>query len=77
MIVAPSSSLSTLSSSSSRAVSMMIGTVLSARRRLQTSTASSRHQVEHDEVDVLLGEAGERLLAVARVHDLEASRSSG
>ena len=62
-----------MSSSSSRAVNMMIGTVLSARRRLQTSRPSRswQHQVEHDEIDVLLGEAGERL-SPSRVHDLEA-----
>jgi hypothetical protein len=31
-----------------------------------------QHQVEHDEVDVLLREPRQRLLAVARVHDAEA-----
>ena len=49
----------------------MIGTVLPARSRLQTSSPSifGQHDVEHDEVDVLLGEAPQRLLAVARLHD--------
>ena len=60
-----------MSSSSSRAVSMMIGTVLSARSRLQTSSPSifGQHDVEHDEVDLLLGEPAQRLLAVARLDD--------
>ena len=60
-----------MSSSSSRAVSITIGTVLRARRRLQTSSPSSRgqHHVEHDEVDVLRVEPGERLVAVARLDD--------
>ena len=46
---------------------MMIGTVLSARRLADLEAVQPwQHQVEHDEVDVLLGKAGERLLAIAR-----------
>ena len=56
----------------------MIGTVLGAQALADLEAVQPwQHQVEHDEVDVLLGEAGERLLAVARVHDLKPSRSSG
>ena len=49
----------------------MIGTVLSARSRRQTSSPSTlgQHDVEHDEVDVLLGEPPQRLVAVARLDD--------
>ena len=52
---------------------MMIGTELSERRRLQTSSPSSlrEHQIEHDEIDVLLREPRQSLLAVQRVHDPE------
>ena len=49
----------------------MIGTVLSARSRLQTSSPSifGQHDVEHDEVDLLRREPAQRLLAVTRLDD--------
>ena len=57
--------------SSSRAVSMMIGTVLRARRRLQTSRPSSPGSIRSSTTRsaALLREGVERLLAVARLHD--------
>ena len=60
-----------MSSSSPRAVSMMIGTLLSTAQTLAHLEAveAREHHVEHDEVDRLLAEAAERLLAVARLHD--------
>ena len=53
---------------------MMIGTrALGAQALADLEPVELRqHQVEDDEVDVLLGEPRERLLAVARVHDPEA-----
>ena len=63
-----------MSSSSSRAVSMMIGTVLCARRRLQTSSPSSFGSIRSSTTrsTCSLGEAAQRLLAVARLDDAEA-----
>ena len=59
-----------MSVSSALAVSMMIGTVLRERISRQTSKPSrlGHHHVEHHEVEVVLGEALERLLAVERGH---------
>ena len=56
-----------MSSSSSRAVSMMIGTVLVRPQPLADlePVEPRQHHVEHDEVDRLLREAAQRLLAVA------------
>ena len=52
---------------------MMIGTELDGAQALADlePVELREHQVEHDEVDVLLVEAAERLLAVARGHDPE------
>ena len=56
-----------MSISSDFAVSMMIGTAERARMPPAHLEAVDlrQHQVEHDEVERLLGEAVERLLAVA------------
>ena len=70
---APSSSPTTLSSSSSRAVSMMIGTVLCAQPAAHLEPVELRqHEVEDDEVDPLVPKRCEGLLAVPRLHDPEA-----
>ena len=68
-----------MSNSSSRAVSMMIGTELSARRRLQTSSPSSfgQHDVEDDEIDRLLGEATSASSPSRAETTRNPSRSSG
>ena len=63
-----------MSSSSSRAVSIRIGTL---ERRAQApadleAVQLREHHVENDQVDALLREAVERLLAVVRRHDAEA-----
>ena len=51
----------------------MIGTVLVGAQPLADlePVELRQHQVEHDEVDVLLGELRERLLAVPRLDDAE------
>ena len=59
----------------------MIGT-LAGRLRAQPAADLEavhlrEHQVEHDEVEVLLGEARERLAAVGRLHDLVAVALQG
>ena len=60
-----------MSSSSSRAVSMTIGTAAPRPQPLADlePVELREHHVEHDEVDVLRVEAGERLLAVPRLDD--------
>ena len=60
-----------MSSSSSRAVSMMIGTARVARSRLQTSSPSSFGSMMSSTTRSIRlgGEALERLLAVGRLHD--------
>ena len=52
----------------------MIGTELRLRSRRHTSSPSTfgQHQVEHHEVERLLVEAVERLLAVGGLHDVVA-----
>ena len=63
-----------MSSSSSRAVSMMIGTVLDARSRLQTSSPSSFGSIRSSTTRSTCSRANrvERLLAVARLDHAEA-----
>ena len=64
-----------MSISSDLAVSMMIGTVEPSRAQALADLEAvdpRQHQVEHHEVELLLGEARERLAAVGRLHDLVA-----
>ena len=66
-----------MSSSSSRAVSMMIGTVLVARRRLQTSSPSSRGSMMSSTTRSTgcSRELPQRLLAVGRLDDRRSRRA--
>ena len=58
---------------------MMIGTVLRARICAADVEAVhlGQHHVEHDEVEVVLAQAVERLAAVERRHDLVALLAQG
>ena len=62
-----------MSSSSSRAVSMMIGTELARAQTLADlePVEPRQHDVEHDQVDGLLARSAQRLFAVARRDDAE------